>query len=84
MKYQCTKCGARRVSTRPVKASCKDFEIGSAQTPKDPTPRSFLRRFMGDGRKRRTVRLMKYHQFCTPNYHKFDFAPIKKTVIKAT
>lgn len=83
MKYQCTKCGARRVATRPVKASCKDFEIDDAQTPKDPTARSVFRRFMGDGRKYRTVRLLKYHINCPPNYHKFDFVAMKQVTIKA-
>lgn len=84
MKYQCTKCGKRRVSLRPPKASCKEFEIADAQTPQDPTPRSFLRRFISNGRGGKTARLRKYHENCPPNYHKFDFVPVQKTVIKAT
>lgn len=86
MKYQCTKCGSRRVAGRPVKASCKDFEIDSAQTPKNPVKRSAMRKKVKNLYSYHALKrfgLRKYHQFCKPGWHNFDgkARPVK---IKAT
>lgn len=88
MKYQCTKCGLRRVAGRPVKATCKDFEISDARTPKDPVKRNSVIRAklqnLYSHYKRKKLSLKKFHKDCPPNYHKYDFVPTKKTIIKET
>lgn len=83
MKYQCTKCGTLRVATRPVKASCKDFEISDAQTPSRTVKRNSLRHRMKglfSAHLLKRLSLKKYHSICPPNYHGYDKITKQKAV----